>query len=61
MLLYRYLAQGVYAAAQHALSAYEALDADDKIELIVEENTAHECTPTMWKAVLDWLDMHLKA
>ena len=51
--------QGVYAAMQAAMLEYDELGAEDALDLIVEEETAHECTPTMWSAVLDWLQSAL--
>ncbi|KAK2078514.1 hypothetical protein QBZ16_003354 [Prototheca wickerhamii] len=53
--------KGVYAAMQAAMLEYDELGAEDALDLIVEEETAHECTPTMWSAVLDWLQSALAA
>jgi len=51
--------EGIRLAYEKAKDMYIAFDAEDAIELYVEEDAGHECTKSMMNKIDTWMDLHL--
>lgn len=50
----------VRAALPVIQQAYDSMHASDKFQAVIEENTGHVLSETMWKRTRDWFAKHLR-